>query len=85
VLTIEDVGSGNGTWVGDVRIRPREWVRILPGEMIAIGHTVLMVLPNDRIPEHRQIWSEVLREAPHENAAKVRGRAAEGTSLRSTS
>lgn len=36
-LAIEDVGSLNGTMVGDIRIEPRTRVRLVSGEMITLG------------------------------------------------
>lgn len=36
-LAIEDVGSLNGTMVGDIRIEPRTRVRLISGEVITLG------------------------------------------------
>jgi pSer/pThr/pTyr-binding forkhead associated (FHA) protein len=47
-LTIEDVGSANGTRVGDVLIRPGEPAAIRPGETIQLGLTVLILLADRR-------------------------------------
>src|SRR5882672_10136504 len=57
VLTIEDVGSANGTRVRDSVIRPGEPAAILPGEAIIIGSTVLMVLQDRPLVGLRRMWS----------------------------
>ena len=36
-LAIEDLGSLNGTMVGDIRIEPRTRVRLVSGEVITLG------------------------------------------------
>jgi two-component system response regulator AtoC len=76
VLTIEDVGSANGTRVRDSVIRPGEPAAILPGEAIIIGSTVIMVL-QDRPPAGlRRPWSHAYFETRVEDecarAAKSR-------------
>lgn len=63
VLTIEDVGSANGTRVRDTVIEPGEPAAILPGEAIMIGSTVLMVLQNRPPVSHRRIWSHAYFES----------------------
>jgi pSer/pThr/pTyr-binding forkhead associated (FHA) protein len=47
-LTIEDVGSANGTRVGDVLIKPGEPAAIRPGETIQLGLTVIILLADRR-------------------------------------
>jgi DNA-binding NtrC family response regulator len=56
VLTIEDVGSANGTRVRDMVIKPGEPAAIQPGEAMMIGSTVLMVLQDRPTGGHRRIW-----------------------------
>jgi DNA-binding NtrC family response regulator len=63
VLTIEDVGSANGTRVREVEIKPGEPAAVLPGESILIGSTVLMVLQDRPTAGHRRIWSHAYFEA----------------------
>jgi hypothetical protein len=63
VLTIEDVGSANGTRVRDAVIKPGEPAAILPGEAIMIGSTVLMVLQDRPSVGHRRVWSHAYFEA----------------------
>jgi DNA-binding NtrC family response regulator len=62
VLTIEDVGSANGTRVRDAVIKPGEPAAILPGEAIMIGSTVLMVLQNRPPMGLRRMWSHAYFE-----------------------
>lgn len=57
VLTIEDVGSANGTRVRDTIIKPGEPAAILPGDAIMIGSTVLMVIQDRPAVGHRRVWS----------------------------
>jgi two-component system, NtrC family, response regulator AtoC len=63
VLTIEDVGSANGTRVRDAVIKPGEPAAIMPGEAIMVGSTVLMVLQDRPTVGHRRIWSHAYFEA----------------------
>jgi two-component system, NtrC family, response regulator AtoC len=62
VLTIEDVGSANGTRVRDAVIKPGEPAAVMPGEAIMIGSTVLMVLQDRPSVGHRRIWSHAYFE-----------------------
>jgi DNA-binding NtrC family response regulator len=62
VLTVEDVGSANGTRVRDTEIKPGEPAAVLPGEAILIGSTVLMVLQDRPTSSHRRIWSHAYFE-----------------------
>jgi DNA-binding NtrC family response regulator len=76
VLTIEDVGSANGTRVRDAVIKPGEPAAILPGEAIMIGSTVMMVLQNRPTTGLRRLWSHAYFETRLEDecarAAKSR-------------
>ena len=76
VLTIEDVGSANGTRVRDTVIKPSEPAAILPGEAITVGSTVLMVMQDRPTTGLRRIWSHAYFEARVEDecvrAAKTR-------------
>src|SRR4051812_47745958 len=45
-ITIEDLGSANGTRVGGRKLAPQTRVPILAGEAIAVGALVLMVQPD---------------------------------------
>jgi DNA-binding NtrC family response regulator len=45
-LGIEDLGSANGTRLRDQKLPAHQRTSLLPGEAIAIGKTILMVLPS---------------------------------------
>jgi two-component system response regulator AtoC len=62
VLTIEDIGSANGTRVRDAVIKPGEPAAILPGDAIMIGSTVVMVLQNRAPTGLRRVWSHTYFE-----------------------
>jgi DNA-binding NtrC family response regulator len=75
VLTIEDVGSANGTRVRDAVIKPGEPAAILPGEAIMIGSTVIMVLQNRPPMGLLRLWSHAYFETRVEDEC---ARAAKG-------
>ena len=37
IFTVTDLGSVNGTWVNDRRIKPKQPIKILPGDLIHCG------------------------------------------------
>jgi len=45
-VEVEDLGSANGTRIGERKLPPSTRVRILPGEAISVGALVLMVQAN---------------------------------------
>jgi len=45
-ITIEDLGSANGTRVGGRKLTPQTRAPVLPGEAISVGALVLMVQPD---------------------------------------
>jgi DNA-binding NtrC family response regulator len=53
-LTIEDLGSANGTRVDGRKLTPQTRVPILPGEAISVGALVLMVQPDRPAAAHRR-------------------------------
>ena len=57
VLTIEDLGSANGTRLREEKLASHQPTRLLAGEAICIGHTVLMVLQNRLRPAQRTLLS----------------------------
>ena len=77
VLTIEDVGSANGTRVRDTIIKPGDPAPILPGDAILIGSTVLMVIQDRPVVGHRRVWSHAYFESrvEEECARAARSRA----------
>jgi DNA-binding NtrC family response regulator len=52
-ITIEDLGSANGTRVAGRKLTPQTRVPILPGEAISVGALVLMVQPDRPATAHR--------------------------------
>lgn len=56
-LAIEDLGSANGTRLRDKKLLPGQRAQLFPGEAIAIGKTMLMVVPNTVEPARRTLLS----------------------------
>jgi two-component system response regulator AtoC len=54
-LEVEDLGSANGTRLREAPLPPRQAARVLPGEAIAIGSTILMIQQNRARPLPRAI------------------------------
>jgi DNA-binding NtrC family response regulator len=54
-LTVEDLGSANGTRLRETPLPAGQAVRLLPGEAIAIGSTILMVQQNRPRPPPRAV------------------------------
>ena len=42
-VTLEDLGSANGSWVRDRKLSPKETVAIIPGDVIELGATLLIL------------------------------------------
>ena len=55
-ITIEDLGSANGTTVRDDRIQPNSQVPLTVGEAIGIGSTTLMLQRRRAAFRPRRIW-----------------------------
>src|SRR5579863_454810 len=53
-ITIEDLGSANGTRIDGRKLTPQTRVPILPGEAISVGALVLMVQPDRPATTHRR-------------------------------
>ena len=62
-LSIEDMGSANGTRVRDAVIKPHDRVPILTGDAVIVGSTVLMVMQNRSSMGPRRLWSHAYFEA----------------------
>ncbi|MFO0634747.1 MAG: sigma 54-interacting transcriptional regulator [Nannocystaceae bacterium] len=56
-ISLEDLGSSNGTWVGDRQLEPRSVTTLHPGEPVRIGSTTLIVLERAVEPSSRRLWS----------------------------
>lgn len=63
-VVARDLGSRNGTWVNGVRVTE---ARLLPGDVIEIGSTLLEVLPDSPAPEDEV--TELLAQAVLEEGA----------------
>lgn len=62
-LSLEDLGSSNGSWVGDRKLEPRSVTTLLPGDPIRIGSTTLMVLERAIDAGTRRLWNYDYLEA----------------------
>jgi two-component system response regulator AtoC len=56
-LTIEDLGSANGTRLREEKLASHQPTQLLAGEAVCIGRTVLMVLQNRLRPAQRTLLS----------------------------
>ncbi|MBX7081812.1 MAG: sigma 54-interacting transcriptional regulator [Nannocystaceae bacterium] len=56
-ISLEDLGSSNGTWVGDRQLEPRSITTLHAGEPVRIGSTTLIVLERAVEPSSRRLWS----------------------------
>lgn len=63
VLSLEDLGSSNGSWIGDRRLEPRSVTTLVPGDPIRIGSTTLMVLERTAPSGSRRLWNYDYLEA----------------------
>ncbi len=63
VLSLEDLGSSNGSWIGDRRLEPRSVTTLVPGDPIRIGSTTLMVLERTAPSGTRRLWNYDYLEA----------------------
>jgi two-component system, NtrC family, response regulator AtoC len=55
-LQIEDLGSANGTHVGERRIAPGELVTIATGQLIELGSITVVVQPGGASERPRRLW-----------------------------
>jgi DNA-binding NtrC family response regulator len=62
-LRVEDLGSANGTRVGDVKLVPGKPKKIASGEPIAIGSTILMVQQMWAFGRPKRLWPHGYFEA----------------------
>ncbi len=56
LFEIEDLGSYNGTWVREERLKPHVRMRIWPGEGFRIGNLMLMLQRQRPRLEARRVW-----------------------------
>jgi two-component system response regulator AtoC len=62
-MTIEDLGSSNGTHVRDAALRPGQPVPIAPGEVIDLGSTMAIVQRRSSLARPRRLWGHDAFEA----------------------
>ena len=55
-LQIEDLGSANGTHVGERRIAPGELVTITTGQVVELGSITIVVQPGGTADRPRRMW-----------------------------
>ncbi|MHC4871563.1 MAG: ATP-binding protein [Planctomycetota bacterium] len=65
-ITIEDMGSTNGTYVNNLRIQTRQ--ELHNGDRIALGNTIFLVKLDSPAAEHRTVVSE----KPHQSSSMIR-------------
>ncbi|MDX2023017.1 MAG: sigma 54-interacting transcriptional regulator [Deltaproteobacteria bacterium] len=56
LFEIEDLGSFNGTWVREEKLKPHTRMRIWPGEGFRIGNLMLMLQRHRPRLEARRVW-----------------------------
>ncbi|HYH99387.1 sigma 54-interacting transcriptional regulator [Hyalangium sp.] len=59
-VELEDLESANGTWVGHVRLVPRQRMAVHPGDVIELGTVMIVIQPGDSASAPRR----VLPDAP---------------------
>jgi two-component system response regulator AtoC len=76
-LELEDLGSANGTWVGNTQLTPGQRVAIHPGDVIEMGSVMMVIQPGDSASMPRrplaesQAWSRKdEEEAPAPKGAR---------------
>jgi DNA-binding NtrC family response regulator len=62
-ITLEDLGSSNGTIVRGERTTPHQAVSLIPGESFLIGDFVVVLRPRRSIAQTRHVWSPEYFEA----------------------
>jgi two-component system, NtrC family, response regulator AtoC len=56
-ITIEDLGSANGTRLRGRPLAPRQPIEIQPGEVVDLGSVLLVVQPRPRAKPARRVWT----------------------------
>jgi DNA-binding NtrC family response regulator len=62
-ITIEDLGSANGTRIGERRLRAGEPVALALGEVVDLGSVLIVVQPESAPPRARRLWPHGYFEA----------------------
>jgi pSer/pThr/pTyr-binding forkhead associated (FHA) protein len=61
-LTIEDLGSANGTFVNGLRVRDRQALHV--GDLVRVGGTILQLIDFERAPTHHPAPEAEVGRAP---------------------
>src|SRR5262249_35008997 len=62
-MTVEDLGSPNGKTVREPPVKPGAPVAIAPGEVIALGSTMVIVQSRSSLMRPRRLWAHDYFEA----------------------
>ena len=62
-MTVEDLGSSNGTTVRETPVKPGAPVAIAPGEVIDLGSTMIIVQSRASLVRPRRLWAHDYFEA----------------------
>jgi two-component system, NtrC family, response regulator AtoC len=76
-ITIEDLGSANGTRLRGRPLVPRKPIEIQPGEVVDLGSVLLVVQPRPRAALTRRVWSHDYFEGRLEEECVRAGRTGE--------
>src|SRR5262249_58041168 len=63
-MTIEDMGSSNGTSVRERQLEAGKPVAIAPGEVVDLGATMIVVQTRGTMARPRRLWAHDTFEAP---------------------
>ena len=74
-LTVEDLGSSNGTTVRERLLEEKKPVKIAPGEVVDLGATMIIVQTRGQLARPRRLWAHDYFEARVEDEC---GRAEQG-------
>jgi len=73
-ITIEDLGSANGTRLHGRPLAPRTPIELRPGEVVDLGSVMLVVQPRPRAAPARRVWSHDYFEGRLEEECTRAGR-----------
>jgi two-component system response regulator AtoC len=76
-ITIEDLGSANGTRLRGRPLAPNKPLEIQPGEVVDLGSVLLVVQPRPRVAPTRRVWNHDYFEGRLEEECVRAGRTGE--------
>ncbi len=74
-VDVEDLGSANGTVVGEERLRPGQRVRVLPGRSFHLGSALVMLQAALEVAATSSASDDVATRRGHVDGARARQRA----------